>query len=110
MKTRILCFTLVAAALASLPASARDDEARPPVPESAMAACSAEAKSLKGEERQQFMSRCLKSDAAKPVRQARADDGHGQQGRMKSCNEEAGKKALKGDERRAFMSACLKKG
>ena len=31
-----------------------------------------------------------------------------QQGKMKICNDEAGKKNLHGDERRAFMSACLK--
>ena len=32
----------------------------------------------------------------------------GQQNRMKSCNEAAGRKDLHGDERRAFMSTCLK--
>ena len=32
-----------------------------------------------------------------------------QQHRMKTCNAEAGKKELKGEERRAFMSACLRK-
>jgi hypothetical protein len=30
-----------------------------------------------------------------------------QQGKMASCNKEAGDKALKGDERKKFMSECL---
>jgi len=30
-----------------------------------------------------------------------------QQGKMASCNKEAGEKALKGDERKAFMKDCL---
>lgn len=30
-----------------------------------------------------------------------------QQGKMASCNKEAGAKALKGDERKAFMKECL---
>ena len=30
-----------------------------------------------------------------------------QQGKMASCNKEAGDKALKGDERKAFMKDCL---
>jgi psiF repeat-containing protein len=31
-----------------------------------------------------------------------------QQGKMATCNKEAGDKALKGDERKKFMSDCLK--
>jgi len=30
-----------------------------------------------------------------------------QQGKMASCNKDAGEKALKGDERKAFMKDCL---
>lgn len=30
-----------------------------------------------------------------------------QQGKMASCNKEAGDKAIKGDERKAFMKECL---
>jgi hypothetical protein len=33
---------------------------------------------------------------------------HSQQGKMKTCNDEARSKDLHGDERRAFMSSCLK--
>ena len=46
--------------------------------------------------------------AAKPQPQE-AKPAASQQGRMKSCNEEAGKKGLKGEARRTFMSACLKR-
>ena len=80
--------------------------------------CAHESKGLKGEERNKFMSECLKAhDAAgksrapetTAVNEARNEpSGHSQQNRMKSCNEEAGRKDLHGDERRAFMSACLK--
>jgi hypothetical protein len=78
-----------------------------------MAHCSHESKGLKGEERQKFMSGCLKGAASEKAPAARdvhhdAANQSGQQGRMKSCNEQAGKKDLHGDERRAFMSTCLK--
>ena len=46
------------------------------------------------------MKSCLSGDEATA--------GNSQQGKMKTCNAEAGKKALKGDERKAFMSTCLK--
>ena len=94
-----------------------------------MKGCNAEAKAdnLKGPERKAFMSKCLKKDyvlksaatggdkaAAVP---AKADDKPTagaapakmkQQGKMKSCNEDAKNKALKGAERKKFMSDCLK--
>lgn len=105
MKTRTLC--LIAACVATLSASPALAAT-----ESRLATCSHEGKGLKGEEREKFMSQCLKGhgDAKeKPVKEARhGEPAHGQQNRMKSCNEEAGHKALKGDERRAFMSTCLK--
>lgn len=65
---------------------------------------------LKGEERQKFMSECLKRHDKPAAREARHEAAHhgGQQGRMKSCNDEARRKDLHGDERRAFMSTCLK--
>ena len=68
-----------------------------------MKACNAQASKmdLKGDERQTFMSDCLKSGSD--------DKLTAQQQRMKSCNEQAGKKQLKGDERSSFMSRCLKK-
>ena len=62
------------------------------------AECAAEAKGLKGEERERAVDACLKDEST----------GHPQQNRMKACNVEAGRKELRGDERRAFMSSCLK--
>ncbi|MNN63415.1 Phosphate starvation-inducible protein PsiF precursor [compost metagenome] len=60
----------------------------------------ASAKALKGDERNAFMSTCLKATPAAPVTQ---------QEKMTLCNKEASAKTLKGDERNAFMSQCLKK-
>ena len=73
-----------------------------------MTTCNADAtaKSLKGDERKDFMSTCLKAAPAAN------DDGKvltAQQQKMKTCNADATTKALKGDERKAFMSDCLKK-
>lgn len=73
-----------------------------------MTTCNADAtaKSLKGDERKNFMSTCLKAAPAAN------DDGKvltPQQQKMKTCNADAATKALKGDERKVFMSDCLKK-
>ena len=65
------------------------------------AECTAEAKGLKGGERERAVEACLKEENA-------GGNGHPQQNRMKACNVEAGRKELRGDERRAFMSSCLK--
>jgi len=70
-----------------------------------MKSCNAQAskKEMKGDERQAFMSKCLKADSAKK-------DGKeltAQQQKMKTCNAQANKKDLKGDQRREFMSDCL---
>lgn len=77
--------------------------------------CNAEAKekALKGDERKQFMSNCLKkapaeaTPAAAPAPEATPAKAS-QQDKMKDCNATASSKALKGDERKAFMSECLK--
>ena len=67
-----------------------------------MKSCNAEAsgKQMKGEERQAFMSRCLKGEAGGKELTA-------QQQKMVTCNRTAGDRKLKGNERRAFMSDCL---
>ena len=74
--------------------------------------CAHDSKGLKGEERSKFMSDCLKGHNGdhKPAKAARHESDHptGQQGKMKTCNDEARRKDLHGDERRAFMSSCLK--
>ena len=64
-----------------------------------MKACNAQAskQELKGDERQGFMSRCLKGDKV----------ANSQQERMKTCNEQASRKELKGDKRQGFMRECL---
>jgi hypothetical protein len=68
-----------------------------------MKSCNAQAekKDLKGDERQAFMSECLRVDAGDKKLTA-------QQERMRSCNAQASNKELKGDERQEFMSRCLK--
>jgi hypothetical protein len=64
-----------------------------------MKSCNATAsdRGLKGDERQDYMSRCLKGEKELTA----------QQERMKTCNATASDRQLKGDERRAFMSECL---
>ena len=92
MKTKTLWLVAAAAvwclAASTVVAAPKEDRA---------AECAAEAKGLKGEERERAVEACLKEG-----------NGHSQQNRMKSCNVEAGRKELRGDERRAFMSSCLK--
>ena len=75
--------------------SAHAQDKKPTAQQQRMAECNkqASAKKLKGDERKDFMSSCLKD---KP------------QDRMAKCNKEAGAKSLKGEERKKFMSECLK--
>lgn len=99
-----------------------------------MKSCNQEArtKALKGDERKQFMSACLKgkhaataSPAPSPASRAaepgkgKAQDASGttasagalqaaQKEKMKGCNRNATEKALKGNDRKVFMSECLK--
>jgi hypothetical protein len=104
-----------------------------------MKSCNAQAskKDMKGDERQAFMSQCLKGGKDMTAQQERmktcnvqakgmkgderkafmsrclkgdtaAAGGTSQQQKMKSCNAQAGKRSLKGDERREFMSECLR--
>ena len=65
-----------------------------------LAECTAEARALKGEERERALAACKEG--------GENGNGHSQQNRMKACNVEAGRKELRGEERRAFMSSCLK--
>jgi hypothetical protein len=117
MKRKLHTVTIAALFLIAPPLAA--EEKAPHAQQDKFAHCAHESKGLKGEERNKFMSECLKShegDKAKPsdrnapVKEARNEDEHheGQQGRMKSCNEEASRKALHGEDRRSFMSTCLK--
>jgi hypothetical protein len=97
MKTGIWTATLIASALALGSAVAADKPLTPQ--QQKMSTCSQEAKTkgLKGDERQTFMSNCLKADAAPAA--------NSQQEKMKDCNNQAAGK--KGKERQDFMSKCL---
>jgi hypothetical protein len=70
-----------------------------------MKSCNAQAsgKHMKGEERQDFMSHCLKGENGGKELTA-------QQEKMASCNREASAKNMKGDQRKSFMSECLRGG
>jgi hypothetical protein len=69
-----------------------------------MKTCNAQAadKHLAGDERQSFMSQCLKGGDEKQL--------SAQQQKMKDCNRTASDRQLKGDQRREFMSQCLDGG
>jgi psiF repeat len=97
MKTGIWMATLFAGALALGSATAADKPLTPQ--QQKMSICSQEAKTkgLKGDERQTFMSNCLKADSASVA--------NSQQEKMKDCNKQAAGK--KGKERQDFMSKCL---
>lgn len=96
-----------------------------------MKRCSQEAKekTLKGEERKQFMSTCLKGKHTPSSAATTASAGEKAKGdtptqvapvadsgalspvpqdRMKECNRAATEKTLKGAERKSFISECLK--
>jgi hypothetical protein len=109
---RTLASSLALALMLAGPALAQDKQQEPSKKQAAqqqrMKSCNAQAskKDLKGDERQAFMSDCLKTDSAKA--KGKGKQLTAQQQKMRSCNAEAGKKKLKGDERKAFMSECLK--
>ena len=117
MKTKLTCF--IACAVVSTAFAPRvlaaDAEAKQASQQSRFATCAHESKGLRGDDHQNFMSECLKGHDAEAealrkesgAHRAAAEPSH-QQGKMKTCNDEAAKKSLHGDERRAFMSACLK--
>lgn len=63
---------------------------------SRMSQCSADAKEkgLKGDERKDYMSRCLRSSESPAA--------------TKQCNAEAGEKGLTGEKRNDFLKSCVK--
>ena len=77
---------------------------KPTAQQERMKSCNAQAgkKDLKGDERKDFMSKCLSADGKKGDQKMTA-----QQQKMKSCNAQASKRELKGDARKKFMSDCL---
>ncbi len=97
MKTGIWTATLIVGALTLGSAAAADKPLT--AQQQKMSTCSQEAKTkgLKGDERQTFMSDCLKADGAPAA--------NSQQEKMKDCNKQASGK--KGKEHQDFMSKCL---
>jgi len=91
---------LIAAAFA-LTASANAQSDKQTAQQERMKTCNAQAssKDMKGDERRDFMSQCLKGEDEPNLT--------AQQEKMKTCNREASEKQMKGDERRAFMKDCL---
>ena len=92
---KVLLFGVATVFAFSAAAQDKKDEKKPTAQQQRMAECNkqASAKGMKGDERKEFMSSCLKD---KP------------QDRMAKCNKDAGAKGMKGDERKKFMSECLK--
>ena len=92
-----LCLSLV---LAPLAAQDKEASAAQKRQQARMKNCNEKASSqaLKGDERQQFMSRCLKGEEKTTA----------QQQKMSACNKQATARQLKGDDRKKFMSDCLK--
>jgi hypothetical protein len=68
--------------------------------------CSEKAGDLKKEERNKFMSSCLKKSSAGKT-SAKAAKKTPQHTKMGDCNKEAKEKSLKGGERKPFMKECL---
>ena len=98
---RALCIVLVASASFALAQDKKEPSAAQKKQQERMKDCNAKAGERKGDERQKFMSACLKGDAPSAA-QAK------QQQRMTDCNKQAGDKKLAGVERNKFMSTCLK--
>jgi hypothetical protein len=98
-----LIAALFAAALCASPAFAQQKQGEPnkemTEQQKRMGDCSRQAsdKGLKGDDRNKFMSTCLKG-GQQPMTQ---------QERMTACNKEAAAKGMKGDDRKKFMSNCL---
>lgn len=123
MKKLLTVFAVSVSCAALLPAEAQANPQH-----ERMKRCSQEAKekTLKGDERKQFMSTCLKGKhpetaaaapakpaaptpkqiAAKPA--AAEDAAAAPRSKMKTCNQAATEQSLKGEARKAYMSECLK--
>jgi hypothetical protein len=101
-RTVVLAACAVALSLSVLPLRAADGESHTTPQREKFAACAHESQGLKGDERREFMSECLRKHA--PAKDAVAHEG----GRLAPCNAEADRRKLHGDERRAFLGSCLR--
>ena len=108
MKTRYLMLAACAAAasLTVLPLRADDSAAKAPTQQEKFAACGHQSKGLKGDERREFMSHCLKGEADTALRDTMIGDA-AEESRQR-CHEEADRRKLHGEERRAFLGVCQK--
>ena len=106
MKTRTICLSACAVAFACsvLPLRAADAETSTTPQRQKFAACAHESKGLKGEERREFMSECLRKSPAVSKDAVAGASG----ARLAPCNAEADRRKLHGDERHAFLGTCLK--
>jgi hypothetical protein len=113
VNTRYLLLAACAAiaCLAVLPLSAEEPATKAQSQRDKFAACGHESKGLKGDERREFMSECLKGHgpdtAIREARDTMAGDA-AEESRRRPCTEEADRRKLHGDERRTFMGSCLK--
>src|SRR5207302_8282609 len=104
MKLLIATLCLAFAATAGFAQDKKEPTAAQKKQQERMKDCNAKAGEKKGDERQKFMSSCLKGDGkGEPTAAQKA-----QQERMTACNKQATEKKLKGDDRKKFMSGCLK--
>ena len=94
--------TIVVAAAMLAMGTAQAQEKKPTAQQERMTKCNQEAKGMKGDARQKFMSECLSGKSGQAKGQT------AQQEKMTACNKEASAKGLKGDARQKFMSQCLK--
>ena len=107
VKTRTLCLTACAIllSLSVAPLRAAEGESHTTTPQrEKFAACVHQAQGLKGDERREFMSECLRKHPEAARDAVAAESG----GRLAPCNAEADRLKLHGDERRAFLGACLR--
>ena len=104
MRTLIAMLCLAFAATVAYAQDKKEPTAAQKKQQERMKDCNAKAGDKKGDERQKFMSACLKGGGGSAPTAAQK----AQQDRMKACNKQASDKKLKGDERQKFMSTCLK--
>ena len=108
MNTRYLLLAACAAiaCLTTPPLRADEPAAKAPTQQEKFAACGHQSKGLKGEERREFMSHCLKGEADAALRDTMIGDA-AEETRQR-CHEEADRRKLHGEERRTFLGVCQK--
>jgi hypothetical protein len=110
VKIRYACLTACAAVLClgAPPLRAADSDSHPQTQRDKFAACAHDSRGMKGEERREFMSECLRKHPADGAAKEAAVAGASGHGKLAPCNAEADRRKLHGDERSAFLGACLR--